>query len=180
MSDFQDPSRIQADDSLPSCSARLTRSYQLLAFTSADLRLLPPKALHWNNSFYYAQGEYCLWGYSIPRSLCCSAQSGFARSWSETSVKRLTGRCPVTSFSTIAGERNAERQMRETSEALMPNISQTSRLLLYVPEPRNSTILRPRPSRTMIGTFSGLRRTPFSSFATNIFRSCAERRSQSI
>src|SRR5574344_895969 len=45
MSDVQDPARIQADDSLPSCSARLTRSYQLLAFTSADLRLLPPTAL---------------------------------------------------------------------------------------------------------------------------------------
>src|SRR5574344_765815 len=44
MSDVQDPARIQADDSLPSCSARLTRSYQLLAFTSADLRLLPPTA----------------------------------------------------------------------------------------------------------------------------------------
>src|SRR5574344_1852742 len=43
-SDVQDPARIQADDSLPSCSARLTRSYQLLAFTSADLRLLPPTA----------------------------------------------------------------------------------------------------------------------------------------
>src|SRR5574344_958754 len=45
MSDVQDPARIQADDSLPSRSARLTRSYQLLAFTSADLRLLPPTAL---------------------------------------------------------------------------------------------------------------------------------------
>src|SRR5574344_3056208 len=44
MSDVQDPARIQADDSLPSRSARLTRSYQLLAFTSADLRLLPPTA----------------------------------------------------------------------------------------------------------------------------------------
>src|SRR5574344_225218 len=44
MSDVQDPARIQADDSLPSCSASLTRSYQLLAFTSADLRLLPPTA----------------------------------------------------------------------------------------------------------------------------------------
>src|SRR5574344_965583 len=56
MSDVQDPARIQADDSLPSCSARLTRSYQLLAFTSADLRLLPPTALF----FSAVQGPFVL------------------------------------------------------------------------------------------------------------------------
>src|SRR5574344_1158322 len=43
-SDVQDPAQIQVDDFPPSRSARLTRSYQLLAFTSADLRLLPPTA----------------------------------------------------------------------------------------------------------------------------------------
>src|SRR5574344_711093 len=49
-SDVQDPARIQVDDFPPSRAARLTRRYQLLAFTSADLRLLPPTASNGKSS----------------------------------------------------------------------------------------------------------------------------------
>lgn len=51
---------------------------------------------------------------------------------------------PSTSFSTITGERNAERQSRDTCAWLMPNMSPISCLFLYVPDESISIIFRAR------------------------------------
>ena len=83
----------------------------------------------------------------------------------------------IRNRSTITGERNAERQSRDTCAWLMPNMSPISCLFLYVPDESISIIFRARARRTMIGTFSGLTRLPSSSLAINIFRSATDRRS---
>lgn len=66
-------------------------------------------------------------------------------SLSATAVKRGSGNVPSTSFSTITGERNAERQSRDTCAWLMPSMSPISCLFLYVPDESISIIHLPRP-----------------------------------
>lgn len=105
--------------------------------------------------------------HSIPRSACCSAQRGSVMSLSATAVKRGSGNVPSTSFSTITGERNAERQSRDTCAWLMPNMSPTSCLFLYVPD--ESISISFRSSATSSGSDTRLRKYSFvMSFSTKL------------